>query len=267
MDWSIAAGLNALFVAGAEFGDVCREYPILFVRAGNDEQGRAVVAPIAALGLAQNENLYLDRQAMARHLHAGVAALVPLHGRARRRRAAQRAVDRLRLGRLVADRGPAAVRCRGRTDRAAEGDEQAARADGDRGAAHARAGPPADGQGPAARHALRRRAARWPEAQGRWLPDGRREAAGQAERRGHAADAPQRRHGADLRAPGVAGQHPQAGAVALRAPGAVVGARVRRPRPRRADATVRRRCGAARAPPHRRSAHRRSRSGRSRSGS
>ncbi len=60
MDWSIAAGLNALVVPGAEFGDVCREYPILFVRAGNDEQGRAVVAPIAALGLAQNENLYLD---------------------------------------------------------------------------------------------------------------------------------------------------------------------------------------------------------------
>jgi SapC len=62
MDWSIAAGLNALFVAGAEFGDVCREYPILFVRAGNDEQGRAAVAPIAALGLSQSENLYLDGQ-------------------------------------------------------------------------------------------------------------------------------------------------------------------------------------------------------------
>jgi len=60
MDWSVAAGLNALFVAGAEFGDVCREYPILFVRAGNTEPGRAVVAPIAALGLAQGENLYLD---------------------------------------------------------------------------------------------------------------------------------------------------------------------------------------------------------------
>jgi hypothetical protein len=59
VDWSIAAELNALFVAGAEFGDVCREYPILFVRAGNDDKGKALVAPIAALGLAQRENLYL----------------------------------------------------------------------------------------------------------------------------------------------------------------------------------------------------------------
>lgn len=52
MDWSVAAGLNALFVASAEFGDVCREYPILFVPAGADEKGQAQVAPIAALGLA-----------------------------------------------------------------------------------------------------------------------------------------------------------------------------------------------------------------------
>lgn len=60
MDWSVAAALNALFVVGAEFGDVCREYAILFVRAGNDAQGRPQAAPIAALGLAQQENLYLD---------------------------------------------------------------------------------------------------------------------------------------------------------------------------------------------------------------
>ncbi len=60
MDWSIAGNLNALFVAGAEFGDVCREYPILFVRAGQDDKGQPQVAPIAALGLAQDENLYLD---------------------------------------------------------------------------------------------------------------------------------------------------------------------------------------------------------------
>ena len=39
MDWSVAAGTNALFVAGTEFSDVCREYPILFVRAGTDALG------------------------------------------------------------------------------------------------------------------------------------------------------------------------------------------------------------------------------------
>ena len=59
MDWSVAAELNALFVAGAEFGDVCREYPILFVRAGTDPQGKPQVAPIAAFGLAPKENLFL----------------------------------------------------------------------------------------------------------------------------------------------------------------------------------------------------------------
>ena len=60
MDWSVTSELNALFVAAAEFGDVCREYPILFVRAGNDPQGKPQVAPIAALGLAPKENLFLQ---------------------------------------------------------------------------------------------------------------------------------------------------------------------------------------------------------------
>ena len=59
-DWSMAAGLNSLFVAAAEFGDVCREYPILFVRAGSDAAGKPMVAPIAALGLAAKENLFLQ---------------------------------------------------------------------------------------------------------------------------------------------------------------------------------------------------------------
>ncbi len=59
-DWSVAAHLNAVFVAAAEFGDACREYPVVFVRAGADEQGRLQVAPIAVLGLSRGENLYLD---------------------------------------------------------------------------------------------------------------------------------------------------------------------------------------------------------------
>jgi len=59
-DWSVAAKLNAVFVAAAEFGDACREFPVVFVRAGEDEQGRTQVAPIAVLGLSQGENLYLD---------------------------------------------------------------------------------------------------------------------------------------------------------------------------------------------------------------
>jgi len=59
-DWSLAGDLNALFVAAAEFGDVCREFPIVFVRAGKEPDGRDQIAPIAVLGLTSNENLFVD---------------------------------------------------------------------------------------------------------------------------------------------------------------------------------------------------------------
>jgi hypothetical protein len=59
-DWRLAGKLNALFVAATEFGDVCREFPIVFVRAGKEADGRDAIAPIAVLGLTQNQNLYLS---------------------------------------------------------------------------------------------------------------------------------------------------------------------------------------------------------------
>jgi len=58
-DWSMAKELNALFVAAVEFGDVCREFPIVFVRAGKEPDGSDAIAPIAVLGLTQSDNLYL----------------------------------------------------------------------------------------------------------------------------------------------------------------------------------------------------------------
>jgi hypothetical protein len=58
-DWSMADRLNAIFVAAAEFGEVCREFPIVFVRAGKEPDGSEAIAPIAVLGLIQNQNLYL----------------------------------------------------------------------------------------------------------------------------------------------------------------------------------------------------------------
>lgn len=58
-DWSMAKELNAMFVAAVEFGDVCREFPIVFVRAGKEPDGSDAIAPIAVLGLTQNDNLYL----------------------------------------------------------------------------------------------------------------------------------------------------------------------------------------------------------------
>ncbi len=59
-DWTVAKDLNALFVAAAEFGDVCREFPIVFVKAGKEPDGKDAIAPIAVLGLTQNQNLYVS---------------------------------------------------------------------------------------------------------------------------------------------------------------------------------------------------------------
>jgi hypothetical protein len=59
-DWSLAGTLNALFVATAEFADVCREFPIVFVHAGKEEDGSEAIAPLALFGLAQQQNLFLD---------------------------------------------------------------------------------------------------------------------------------------------------------------------------------------------------------------
>ncbi|HZF81035.1 MAG TPA: SapC family protein [Rubrivivax sp.] len=58
-DWRVADKLNAMFVAAAEFGDVCREYPIVFVKAGKEPDGSDSIAPIAVFGLLPNQNLYL----------------------------------------------------------------------------------------------------------------------------------------------------------------------------------------------------------------
>ena len=57
-DWRLAQRLNALFVAAVEFADVAREFPIVFVRVGKEEDGRDQVAPVAVLGLQSNQNLY-----------------------------------------------------------------------------------------------------------------------------------------------------------------------------------------------------------------
>ena len=58
-DWSVADKLNALFVATAEFGDVCREFPIVFIKAGKEPDGTDSIAPIAVFGLSAEQNLYL----------------------------------------------------------------------------------------------------------------------------------------------------------------------------------------------------------------
>lgn len=59
-DLSVFNQLNAFFVAGTEFTDACKEFPVVWVNAGNDAEGKQQVAPIAVFGLKQGENLCID---------------------------------------------------------------------------------------------------------------------------------------------------------------------------------------------------------------
>jgi hypothetical protein len=55
-----SAGLNAFFLTAAEFADACKEYPILFLAAGTDAEGKQQVAPVAVFGVTPGENLFLE---------------------------------------------------------------------------------------------------------------------------------------------------------------------------------------------------------------
>ena len=59
-DWSVAARLNSIFLAAVEFADACREFPIVFVRAGQDADGKPQIAPVAVFGLSAEENLFIE---------------------------------------------------------------------------------------------------------------------------------------------------------------------------------------------------------------
>lgn len=59
-DLSTIRKLNAFFVAGTEFADACKDYPVVWVNAGNDEAGQPQVAPIAVFGLQAGDNLCID---------------------------------------------------------------------------------------------------------------------------------------------------------------------------------------------------------------
>ena len=55
------ADQNSVFLAAVEFGDACKEYPIVFVRAGNPgADGKVAVAPLAVLGLRAGSNLFVE---------------------------------------------------------------------------------------------------------------------------------------------------------------------------------------------------------------
>jgi hypothetical protein len=76
-DWTVASQLNAVFVAGVEFGDVARDFPIVFVRAGDGDDGKVDIAPIAVLGMVKEENLYVDGTAWRANYIPAVLASYP----------------------------------------------------------------------------------------------------------------------------------------------------------------------------------------------
>lgn len=58
---SRVADQNSVFLAAVEFGDACKEYPIVFVRAGEGgPEGKPAVAPLAVLGLKPGSNLFVS---------------------------------------------------------------------------------------------------------------------------------------------------------------------------------------------------------------
>ena len=78
-DYSPARGMNSLFLTAVEFFDAAREYPIVFVRTSPpqaDNEAPKEVLPLAVLGLARGENLFLGAD------NSWKASYVPAHLRA-----------------------------------------------------------------------------------------------------------------------------------------------------------------------------------------
>lgn len=70
-DCRFAETSNALFIAAGELGQAVREFPVVFVEAGKDEQGRTEIAPIVVCGVVKDQNLYVEHgEWRARYLPA-----------------------------------------------------------------------------------------------------------------------------------------------------------------------------------------------------
>jgi len=54
------ATLNSCFVVAGEFAQACKEFPLLWIRAGQDDKGVPQVAPIAVFGLTKHSNLCIE---------------------------------------------------------------------------------------------------------------------------------------------------------------------------------------------------------------
>jgi hypothetical protein len=54
--FAFASKANSVYLAGVEFGEACKEYAVVFTRAGGK------VVPVVMLGLRSRENLFVDAQ-------------------------------------------------------------------------------------------------------------------------------------------------------------------------------------------------------------
>lgn len=54
--FSFAAKANSLYMAGVEFVEACKEYPIVFTQVGSEK-----IVPVAILGLRDGENLFVGQ--------------------------------------------------------------------------------------------------------------------------------------------------------------------------------------------------------------
>jgi hypothetical protein len=54
------ASLNSMFVVAGEFAEACKDFPLVWIEAGQDAKGARQVAPIAVFGLAKGENLCVE---------------------------------------------------------------------------------------------------------------------------------------------------------------------------------------------------------------
>lgn len=76
-DLTAVNALNAFFVAGTEFSDACKEFPVVWVAAGTGADGKPQVAPIAVFGLQQGKNLCTDANGWRTRYVPAVLRLYP----------------------------------------------------------------------------------------------------------------------------------------------------------------------------------------------
>ncbi|WP_158219912.1 SapC family protein [Ideonella sp. A 288] len=59
-DMSALKKFNAFFVTVGEFAEACKDFPVVWVTAGNGANGKPQVAPLALFGLHNQENLCIE---------------------------------------------------------------------------------------------------------------------------------------------------------------------------------------------------------------